>query len=106
MPTSAAFLGICFALTACSNGPAESDLKSAIRNKMKTDFEAMVRSSAAQAMPVRPEIKNVRKLGCKEDGANTYRCEVELDVLHNGVAAKGSASMLFSKGDAGWVASN
>jgi len=94
----------CLALTACSASPSESDLRSAIENKMKTDSEAMELTIGKQGMPIRPEIKNVHKNGCKPASENAYRCDVEIEIMQRGTIAKGSASMLFLKNSNGWVA--
>jgi len=102
---AAASVAICLALTACSGAPSESDLKSAIETKMKADSKAMESAIGKQGMPVQPEIKGVHKVGCKGDGENAYRCDIELEVMQNGTVAKGAASMRFSKNGDAWSAS-
>ena len=101
-----ASLAICLALSACSNSPSESELKTAVEHKMKADSEAMERRVGKQAMPPKPELKSVRKVACKADGDKAYRCDVELEVNHGGTIAKGTAPMRFVKNGEEWVASN
>lgn len=93
-------------LSACSNSPTEAELKTAVERKMKMDSEAVERSIGKQAMPMKPELKAVRKIGCKGDGENASRCDIELEVNHGGTLAKGQASLRFVKGTEGWTASN
>ncbi len=105
MPTAGSF-AICLGLAACSNSPSDSELRAAIEGKMKADSEALELRVGKQAMPAKPELKNVRKIACKADGDKAYRCEVELEVNHAGTIAKGTASMRFLKASNGWLASN
>ncbi len=100
-----ATLAISLALGACSSSPNEGELKAAVEAKMKADSEALERSIGKQGMPTKPELKTVRKVGCKSDGDKAYRCEVELEVNHGGTLAKGTASMRFVKNGESWVAS-
>ena len=99
-------LAISLALGACSGPPNESELKAAVEGKMKADSEALERSIGKQGMPTKPELKTVRKVGCKSDGDKAYRCEVELEVNHDGTLAKGTASMRFVKNGESWIAGN
>ena len=101
-----ASLAVCLALSACSNSPSESELKTAVEHKMRTDFEAMERRVGNQAMPPKPELKSVRKIACTADGDKAFRCNVELEVNHGGTIAKGTASMRFVRNGEEWVASN
>jgi len=52
-----------------------------------------------------PEIKSVKKIGCKEDGEKAYKCDVELEVTRQGNTNKGIAPIRFVKGSDGWIAS-
>ncbi len=95
------------ALTACSKPPVEAELKAAVERKMTSDREALERRIGPQAMPpVKPVLRNLRQLGCKEDAEKTYRCEVELEVSHGDAVATGTASMRFQKVGDEWVAVN
>ena len=93
-------------LSACSSSPTEGELKAAIETKMKADSAAMELRIGKQGMPPKPELKNVRKIACKADGDKAYRCEVELEVNHDGTLAKGTASIRFLRNNEGWIAGN
>ncbi len=97
-------LAISLALGACNSAPSEGELKGAVEAKMKADSETLERSIGKQAMPTKPELKNVRKIDCKSDSEKAYRCEVELEVNQGGTLAKGTASMRFVKSGENWVA--
>ena len=95
---------ICLSLTACSGAPSEGELKSAIENKMQADSKAMESAIGQQGMPARPVITAVHKNSCKNEGNNTYTCTVELEVMQNGTATKGTAIMRFAKNGDKWTA--
>ena len=97
----------CLALSACTKPPVEAELKAAVERKMTSDREALERKIGPQAMPpAKPVLRNLRKLGCKEDAEKAYRCEGELEVSHGDAGATGTASMRFVRTNNGWVASN
>lgn len=99
---------VCVMLTACGGAPSESDIKAAIDKQVKADMQAMQRAGGGQAAAMfknmMPEIKDVKKIGCKEDGEKAYRCDIELQVSQGGDTSKGPASMRFLKGTDGWMA--
>lgn len=71
---------------------------------MESDSKAMELAIGKQGMPVRPEVKGVHKNSCKDEGNSTYTCDVELELMQNGTAAKGTAMMRFVKNREGWIA--
>ncbi len=93
-------------LSACSSSPSEGELRAAIESKMKADSAAMELRIGTQGMPPKPELRSVRKIACKADGDNAYRCDVELELNQGGILAKGTASMRFLKNNNGWVSGN
>ena len=105
-PLLLAPVAMSLALSACSGSPTEGELRAAVESKMKADSAAMELRIGKQGMPPKPELRSVRKIGCKADGDNAYRCEVELELNQGGTLAKWSASMRFLKNDNGWVSGN
>ena len=88
-------------LTACGE-PSEGDLRAA--------FEKQIAESnkMAQGLGVKMESKlhSLKKVGCKADGDNAYRCDVEVDMEVPLVGRKKVvAPVRFVKGSDGWVAS-
>jgi hypothetical protein len=95
-------------LTACGGAPSESDIKSAIEKQVQNEEKAMQafsgKKEAALMKSLAPEVKSIKKIGCKEDGEKAYKCDVELEVTQMGVTNKGIAPMRFVKGSDGWIA--
>lgn len=52
-----------------------------------------------------PEVKSVKKIGCGEDGAKSYRCDVELEVAQNGMTHKNIARLRMVNTTDCWKAS-
>lgn len=96
------------ALAACGGAPSESDIKAAIEKEMTAGKQAMQQFAGAQGaamfQSMVPEIKSIKKLGCKGDGDNAYRCDVEMEVAQSGSTGKGVTSIRFVKGSDGWMA--
>jgi hypothetical protein len=101
--------GALLLLTACGGAPSEGDIKAAIEKQMGADVKAMAQMGGKQAADMFkglvPEIKSVKKIGCKEDGEKAYKCDVEMEVTQMGSTNKGVAPMRFVKGSDGWIAS-
>lgn len=97
------------AITACSSEPSDSDIKTAVGNQMKAEAKAMAEMLGSRAGREEEEllknIKNMKKIGCKADGDNAYKCDVELEVTRSGTTNKGVIPMRFVKGSDGWMAS-
>jgi hypothetical protein len=96
------------ALTACGGEPSESDIKTAFNNQVQAETKAMQqfagKAGADMAKSLMPEIKSVKKIGCKEDGEKAYKCDVEMEVTQSGTTNKGIVPMRFVKGSDGWMA--
>lgn len=88
-------------LTACSSAPSDGEIKSAIDKQMQADKKALGKLADNDMFNV--EIKNVKKIGCKESGEKAFMCDVELFVSKNGVENKGVRTMKFVKASDGWV---
>lgn len=88
----------CVAISACGGAPSNSDIKTAFNNQIKADTKAMPQFTSMYKV----EIKDVKKIGCKENGEKAYVCDVELFVSNNGVENKGIKSMRFVKSSDGW----
>lgn len=96
-----AVLLFCAAISACGGAPSNSDIKTAFDNQIKADIKAMPQFASMYKV----EIKDVRKIGCKENGEKAYVCDVELFVAKDGVENKGIKSMRFVKSSDGWAIS-
>lgn len=96
------------ALTACGGEPSESDIKTAFNNQVQAEAKAMQqfagKAGADMAKSMMPEIKSIKKVGCKEDGEKAYKCDVEMEVTQSGTTNKGIVPMRFVKGSDGWMA--
>ena len=101
--------GALFVLAACGGAPSEADIQSALEKQMGADVKAMEKMGGQQganmAKNFLPEIKSVKKIGCKEDGEKAYKCDVEMEVTQMGNTNKGIAPIRFVKGSDGWIAS-
>lgn len=93
-------------LVACGSGPSESDIATAVKKSIEAQNKQIssvgnMFGGAAQGMAesMKFDVPEVKKLGCKEDGENAYRCDVELTSKQgkNVVAAR------FVKGSDGWA---
>lgn len=93
-------------LTACGGAPSESDMKKAIDIQVQAEMTAAKQfMGASMAEKMTPKIESLKKIGCKDDGENAYRCDLELEVTQNGRTNKAPTRMRFVKGSDGWVAS-
>ena len=96
-------------LSACSNGPSDSDIKAAIDRQVQSQLKTMQQFVGGRAADMTkgltPEVKSVKKIGCKEDGSNAFKCDVEIEVAHMGSTNKAVRPMRFVKTSDGWQAS-
>ena len=99
-------VGAMLLLTACGGAPSEGDIKSAIDRSMADTVKTLAQfgTNSNITKSVVPEIKNVKKIGCKEDGEKAYKCDVELEVSLHGNTTRSIAPMRFVKGSDGWIA--
>lgn len=95
-------------LAACSGEPSEADIQAAVEKEMGSSAKTMEQIGGKQAADVvkgfLPEVKSVKKIGCKEDGDNAYKCDIEMEVTQLGITNKGISPIRFVKGSDGWVA--
>ena len=61
------------------------------------------KQAADMAKSYLPDIKSVKKIGCKEDGDKAYKCDVEMEVTQMGKTNKEIAPFRFVKASDGWV---
>lgn len=104
--TPAVLLASTVLLTACG-GPSEADIKAAIDKNAAATVESSKRLAgdlgARLAEGVLPKVQKVHKIGCKDDGENAYRCDVELESTQLGSTSKEVASLRLLKGSEGWI---
>lgn len=89
-------------LVACGGEPSSSDVKSLVETELKPVLEMQTKmlSGLTGVSPANaPTLKEVKKTGCKEDGENAYRCDVEI-VMTDGKSR--NVPMRFVKGSNGW----
>lgn len=100
--------GALLLLSACGGEPSEADIKTAFEKQVSADAKAMEQIGGEQAASfvkgLMPEVKIIKKIGCKEDGENAYKCDVEMEVTQMGSTNKGVAPIRFVKGSDGWMA--
>ncbi|MCU0938157.1 MAG: hypothetical protein MUC86_03250 [Burkholderiaceae bacterium] len=90
-------------LAACSAGPSEGDIKSALDRAVNQANDLTVKMVGKAGAGMRTEVVSVRKIGCKEDGAG-YLCDVEMKVKSPVVGEQtGTRSARFVKGSDGWT---
>lgn len=109
---SALLLASCAVLlSGCSGEPSNSDVKSLVDREVKPALEAQVRALNGMAGMLggsasktgKAELKEVKKIGCKESGESAYLCDVEL-VMQVGENSKSQITqMRFVKGSNGWA---
>lgn len=92
--------GVLLILTACGGGPSEGDMLAAIAKESSGLAKAAGRPDDGAGMI--PKLNSVKKIGCKEDGDNAYKCDVELEVTRMGQTGKAITSVRFVKGSDGW----
>ena len=87
-------------LTGCE--PSQTDVASAVQKQFDKEAKA-TRDLVGDLGSRAPKIKSVKKLGCKEDGENAYRCDVEVEVAMNGQTEKKIVPARLVKGSDGWA---
>ena len=90
-------------LSACGGAPSDGDVKLSVEKQLKVDFEKLGNLGASDFGMLIPEIKEIKKIGCKEVGEKTYLCDVEMVLVTNGVQKQGVVQMRFAKSNDGWV---
>jgi hypothetical protein len=92
-------------LVGCSGEPSSSDIKTVVEAELKPALEMqskMLSSVLGAESGSEFSLKEVNKLGCKSDGDNAYKCDVEL-VMSSGKAQ--NIPLRFVAGSKGWVLS-
>ncbi len=90
-------------LAACSGEPSESDIRSAVDKNIAETNKAM----GDFGVKAESKVHELKKVGCKEDGKNAYKCDVDIDFEMPLVGRKKAVvPMRFVKASEGWVASN
>jgi predicted small lipoprotein YifL len=87
-------------LAGCGKGPSESEMNKAVKKSIDDSNRQMASIGFGSAFS--SEVPEVKKLGCKEDGDNAFRCDIEI----NGKAGKKVVPARFVKGSDGWVITN
>lgn len=92
----------CALLAACE--PSDGDIKSAIDKQLAAEHRDMQQLMGETATAPRA-VKEVKKIGCKEDGTNAYKCDLEVVIASaNGSGVqKVSRPARFVKGSEGWT---
>lgn len=90
----------CALLAACE--PSESDIRSAVERQAASEAQAMKQMLGGMAPPA-PTLKSIKKIGCKEDGSNAYKCDIEILATLGGQEKKGIISGRLVKGSDGWA---
>lgn len=98
-----------FVLSACSSGPSEGDIKAAIEHQVQSQLKVVQQFTGVKPKDMdkdlMPQVKSVKKIGCKEDGNNAFKCDVEVEVAYMGSTNKAVRPMRFVKTSDGWQAS-
>lgn len=90
---------------ACSSGPSEGDIKSALDQAANQSNAAMGQVLGKAGAGMKTEILQVKKIGCKEDGS-AYLCDIEMRVKAPMVGEQATATKArFVKGSNGWTVS-
>jgi len=104
-------------LTGCSSEPSASDIESAVKKSVDDSNKAAVEMATAfagakavesmkDAIP-QAKVNSAKKVGCKEDGKDAYKCDIELDGEQPMMGrVQKIVPMRFVKGSNGWVVSN
>lgn len=94
-----------FSLVGCSGAPSEGDISTTIKNQHERETADMRKMTGSYfTMPV-TELKDVKKVGCKEDGEKAWRCDVEMKIKQGTVEKISVTAMRFVKSSDGWVVS-
>jgi len=87
-------------LAACSKGPSESDMNKAVKKSVEDSNQQMASIGFGKAFS--SDVPEVKKLGCKDDGENAYRCDIEV----SGRNGRKVVPARFVKSSDGWVVTN
>ena len=103
-----AYIGGVLLLTSCSSEPSEKNMREALDKQLQSQVDGMQQMLGKEAVQsskaLLPEIKSLKKIGCKPDGNNAFNCDVELEVSQLGGSSKSATSIRFVKSSDGWMA--
>lgn len=99
-------LAACAALAGCGGAPSESDMRAALDRRVAAQVKGAECYLGKSVAGLAPEIKQFKKIGCKEVGENAYLCDVEVEVSQLGTTNKAATSMRFVKASDGWALAN
>lgn len=100
-------------LVACSGEPSSGDIKEIVTKEIKPAMEMQWKlmnnfsgalGGGKNTSP--PTLDDVKKVGCKADGENAYKCDVELVVASADKKESKVIPIRFVKTSSGWKASN
>lgn len=103
---------VLLSLVACSGSPSDRDIKGALERdqaERKRNLTALLgeRGAAmAEQMMGQGAIKSVKKIGCKEDGENAWKCDVEIDVASGDAVQSRISKLRLLRSSSGWVISD
>ncbi len=87
-------------LAGCGGEPSEGQIKETIEKQVQRE------SAAAGAFSdMLPKVSVSKKIGCKGDGDNAYKCDVELLVTQGKSQNTGVKQFRFVKASDGWALS-
>ena len=85
-------------LAACSgSGPSETDIQGALAKRPT----ARIGGGGGPGFPA-SDIKNLRKVECKEEAQNQQLCKVEFEAQQGPILFKTSAGVRLAKTQSGW----
>lgn len=87
-------------LAGCGKGPSESDMNKAVKKSVEDSNRQMANIGFGGSF--QSEVPEVKKIGCKDDGDNAYRCDIEL----SGKGGKKIVPARFVKASDGWAITN
>ena len=94
---------VILALAACGGAPSESEIATAFKKQADRDAADMRKVTGGMLSTVIPEIKDVKKIGCKEDGEKAWRCDVEIKVKQGQDERTVPTAMRVVKTSEGWL---
>ena len=92
-------------LVGCSGAPSEGEISKAIKSQTEKEARTLNNLPFGMGASMQVKVNEVKKIGCKEDGENAYKCDIELEVEQQGKTSKAPMSARFVKGSDGWMVS-
>lgn len=100
-----ALLASTLLLSACSNGPSESDIEALLETELEK-MSALVSELGGDSMSdmLKVEVHNVTIHSCEEERDDVFRCDVEVDATAPVIGRSVERSeILLAKSDSGWI---